>query len=389
MLATRLTMASMISEPPFAGSGNTLAASEEIQMKSPQSVKAREAVSIIRSVDAHPLTAAVSVTMLLCSEEPLMKRCLSTGGAVLLMPPVPLEVAEASYQTVIETFGLSDKSQEERVKTLLSLPPDDLWQKLPVGTRFPPVVDGETVSGPVSFTSISSREDGKMFSMPGRKWCEALMVGESQLDANILAYMGLDARNPGIAQKFTDSVQKTLASQPEAAKELLSSYDITPTTSDDEALLLILRFASEISFYAPARAFAQGWPGKFFLYHFNEGIPWPGRFQGEAGHILDVAYLFQNYNDHLSHGQKKVAQVYAEDFIKFVNGEDPWPARGSEGGDEMNARVYGPSVDGVTMRYVEDGAPHRVGRHERVLKLGEMAGLDSVLAAFQNFFQGR
>jgi hypothetical protein len=318
-----------------------------------------------------------------------MKRCLSTGGAVLLMPPVPVEVAEASYQTVIETFGLSDKSPEERIKALLSLPPDDLWQKLPMGTRMLPVIDGETVLGPVSFASISSREASAAVSMPGRKWCEAFMIGESQLDANILAYMGLDQRNPVIAKKFIDSVQQTLTSQPGTAKELLSSYDISPSTSDDDALSSILRFASEISFYAPARAFAQGWPGKFFLYHFNEGIPWPGRFQGEAGHILDVAYLFQNYNDHLSHGQEKVARVYAEDFIKFVNGEDPWPVVGSEGHDEMNARVYGPSSDGVTMRYVEDGAPNRVGRHERVLKLGEMAGLDNILAAFQNFLQGR
>lgn len=331
----------------------------------------------------------LSVTMLLCSEEPLMKRCLSTGGAVLLMPPIPLDVAESSYEKVIQVFGLSDKSPEERIKALLGVPLDDLWQKVPMGTPLLPVMDGEIVPGQVSFDSVSSREESASFPMPGRKWCESLMIGESQLDANILAYMGLDQRNPGIAQKFTDSVQKTLASHSEAATELLSSYDITPTTPDDDALLSILRFASEISFYAPARAFAKGWPGKFYLYHFNEGIPWPGRFQGEAGHILDVAYLFQNYNEHLSDGQRKVARAYAEDFIKFVNGEDPWRAVGREGAGEMNARVYGPSSDGVTSRYVEDGAPNKVGRNERLLKLGETFGLDNIMAAFQNFFQGR
>lgn len=212
------------------------------------------------------------------------------------------------------------------------------------------------------------------------------MIGESKLDANILAYMGLDARKPGIAKKFIDSVNKTLSSKPEVAKELLISYNIGPDTSDNAAMLSILRFASESSFYAPARAFAQGWPGKFFLYHFNEGIPWEGRFQGEAGHILDVAYLFQNYNEHLNAEQKKVARTYAEDFIKFVNGEDPWtPAKNGN----MAARVYGPSSEGVTTKLVEDGKPAEVGRDERILKLGEMAGFDNILAAFQNFFQGK
>ena len=202
--------------------------------------------------------------------------------------------------------------------------------------------------------------------------------------------MGLDARNPGIAQKFIDSVKTTLSAHPDAAEHLLSSYNIKPDTADNDAMVSILRFASEISFYAPARAFAQGWPNttdsKFFLYHFNEGIPWDGRFKGEAGHILDVAYLFQNFNEHMSAEQRKVAQQYAEDFIAFVNGEDPWPAVQA---GKLGARVYGPSSEGQIAEYVEDGDPAKIGRNERVLKLGEMAGFDNVLDVFQSFLQGR
>lgn len=202
--------------------------------------------------------------------------------------------------------------------------------------------------------------------------------------------MGVDSLQPNVAQKFIDSVKNTLSFHPEAATELFSAYNITPSTPDEEAILIILRFASEISFYAPSRAFAQGWPNtkdsKIFLYHFNEGIPWPGRFQGEAGHILDVVYLFQNYNEHLSAEGKKLAIKYAEDFINFVNGEDPWPPVQN---GKFGARVYGPSSGGTTVKYVEDGKPEDVGRNDRVLKLGEKAGLDNILAAFQNFFEGR
>ncbi|CAO2656511.1 Nn.00g053140.m01.CDS01 [Neocucurbitaria sp. VM-36] len=332
----------------------------------------------------------LSVTMFLCSKEPLMKRCLSTGGATLLFKPIPLAVAESAYQKVVEALGLADKSPEDRVAALLKVPIDDLWQKVPMGAPMLPTLDGDTVPGIPDFQTVSSQEDNAGFLMPGRKWCKALMIGESKLDANILAYMGLDTRKPNIAQKFIDSINKTLSSHPSVAAELLSSYNITPSTPDEEALLSILRFSSEISFYVPARAFAQGWPNtkdaKFFLYHFNEGIPWPGRFQGEAGHILDVAYLFQNYNEHLTEEGKKLARQYAEDFINFVNGEDPWPP--VQGG-KLGARVYGPSSEGVIAKYVEDGKPEDVGRTDRAIKLGELAGFDNILDAFQNFFQGQ
>ncbi|KAF2109526.1 carboxylesteras-like protein [Lophiotrema nucula] len=331
----------------------------------------------------------LSATMLLTSQEPLMKRCLSTGGAVLLFKPIPFFVADAAYQKVIEAYGLTDKSPEERIEALLKVPVDDLWQKIPPGAPLLPTTDGETVIGDPSFISVSSQADDPTFLIPGRKWCAALMIGESKLDANILAWLGLDSRNPGIASKFVASVNKTLASHPEVAQQLLSVYDIKDSTPDDEAMLQILRFATESSFYAPARAFGQGWPqtgSKYFLYHFNEGNPWDGRFKGEAGHILDVAFLFQNYNKFLDAKQQELARQYAEDFIKFVNGEDPWPP---VQGEKLGARVYGPTNDGITTKYVASGDPKEVGRNDRVLKLGEAVGFDTILEVFQNFMQGR
>ena len=107
-----------------------------------------------------------------------MKRCLSTGGATLLFKPIEESGAESTYQTIIEAFGLADKSPEDRIKALLSMPADDLWQKAPPGADLRPSVDGETVPGVPNFLSVSSKEDNPTFMMPGRKWCKALMVGE-------------------------------------------------------------------------------------------------------------------------------------------------------------------------------------------------------------------
>jgi carboxylesterase type B len=335
-----------------------------------------------------------------------MKQGLSTGGTTLLITPIPEAVAESAYQAVVEAFGLAEMSPEDRIKALLSLPVDDLWQKAPKSAPMIPSIDGDTVIGSPDFSIVSSQDEKSTLMMPGRKWCKALMIGESKLDVsfsapceradfdtiqgNIFAYTTLDARKSGIAQAFIDSCTKTLSTKPEVATELLTAYGITTSSSDDEALLAILRFSSEICFYAPARAFAQGWPNtpesKLFLYHFNEGVPWEGLFKGEAGHILDVVYLFQNFNEHLDDAQLKVAKEYGEDFIKFVNGENPWPPVQQ---DKLCAKVYGPSADGVTSRWVPDGAPTKIGRDERVLKLGEKIGFDAVMQVFQNFFQGR
>lgn len=335
------------------------------------------------------LTNLVSVTLLLCSEEPLMKRGLSTGGTALMSPPIPLNAAESAYQTVVETLGLAGKSPGERIKSLVSIPAEHLWQKVPQSAFIWPAIDTEIITGTPTFNTISSKQDRPAFPMPGRKWCKALMLGDSQLDGNILAFKIFDAHKANIAQAFTYSVTKTLASHPEAAHQLLASYEIAPTTSDDEALLAVLRFVSEIAFYAPGRAFAQGWPSdtpdsKAFLYHFNEGMPFPGRFQGEAVHMLDIGYLFQNFNAHLSDEQRKVARAFGEDFIKFVSGQDPWPAV-QEG--KLSARVYGPSSEGNTCRWSGTGTPAHVGRDERVLRLAEAVGFDGVAAVFYDFMK--
>lgn len=104
----------------------------------------------------------------------------------MLFKPIPEAVAEDAYQKVIEAFGLAEKSPEERIKALTTMPIDDLWQKAPLGAPLIPSVDGETVPGEPSFLTVASQEDDSAFLIPGRKWCAALMIGESKLDVSKL-----------------------------------------------------------------------------------------------------------------------------------------------------------------------------------------------------------
>lgn len=96
--------------------------------------------------------------------------------------PLSLDVAEAAYEKIIDALGLADKSAEERIQALLTTPMDDTWQKVPLGTPLMPVADGDIIPGFPDFKTVSSQDDHPSFPMPGRRWCSALMIGESKLD---------------------------------------------------------------------------------------------------------------------------------------------------------------------------------------------------------------
>jgi carboxylesterase type B len=129
-------------------------------------------------------------------------------------------------------------------------------------------------------------------------------------------------KHTDIAKTFTQFLQSNLPK--EAAEKLLSDYSITPSLSDQDALTQILDIISSVTFYAPAVAYSKAFLGKSYLLHFDAKNPFPGPLAGRASHILDVAYLFQNYNEHLSPQETKVAQTFAEKVILFVNGKEPW-----------------------------------------------------------------
>jgi len=191
----------------------------------------------------------------------------------------------------------------------------------------------------------------------------------------------LGPRTAGVAKAFCDSVHKTLGDN---GQKVLEAYNINPNQSDKDGLYNILKFATDISFFAPAIAFAQGWPGKAYVYHFDEPNPWDGEWKGEAGHVIDIAYLFQNYNDFLDEAQRQVAVSFAGDFIKFMNGKSAWTSFGLQEG----AQVYGPSGKGFTSDFVEGIATEKSGRRHTIYELADDLGLDALDGAWSAFFTG-
>lgn len=197
-------------------------------------------------------------------------------------------------------------------------------------------------------------------------------------------------RKAGIAKSFCQSILRTLAHRPPwIVEKLLCAYHITTSQPDTLALRSILNFATDIGFLAPAKSLAQGWPGKAYLYHFNEPNPWDGEWKGDATHVLDVAFLFQNYNEFLPPPQREASERFAGDVVRFVNGEAPWAA--FEAGRE-GAMVYGPSREeccASVVPYTGGMAGQSCGRQSTIFELAEVISLDELGACWGDFLAGK
>lgn len=318
----------------------------------------------------------ISTCYHLFSQDPLFKRVIPMSGTQLLMPPMTLEEAEGNYQRAIKALGLSE---EDAVKGLARMDGNDMLSKLmQAGIPTMPVLDDDICPTTFDFESITS---GKT-EIPGQKWCEAAMIGDCQFDGNIQS-LRLMHRKRNIGNVFCDAITKGLADKPGVSEKLLSAYSLKSETADDEAFFKILQLANDLQFYAPTLALAQNLSQhmKTYIYRFNEPNPWEGPWKGHANHILDVAFLLQNFNEFLEPPQRERAERYGQDVIRFVNGKEPW--REWKGESEKVAKVYGPEAE---MDVVED-VPEKTGRRSIMLELGAEVGFDKLMEAFNGFMR--
>jgi hypothetical protein len=130
----------------------------------------------------------VAGNLLLHTKEPLFKRYISMSGTALMLQPLPPPVSEFVYSNVIKSLGAEDLSSQERIKKLLDLPNDELATIVPPNLPLLPIVDGGVIAGNFGYAEISS-EEGPAVSMPGRSWCEELLIGDCQFDVSSLQHI--------------------------------------------------------------------------------------------------------------------------------------------------------------------------------------------------------
>ncbi|KAH7133881.1 Alpha/Beta hydrolase protein [Dactylonectria macrodidyma] len=316
----------------------------------------------------------LSATRLLYADDALVSRVVVLGGAPPSMSPLSRPLAEANYEALVEALGYGDLSSTERIKVLQRTSIADLQRNLSPSLPFLPVLDEALVPYHETFSFMQSKD--YIFKA---KSCKAAMVVFSPLDASIFAFMGLFSQRQAIASAFTDWVSSSLHDHDGAAARLLQCYGITPDIDDQVALLRLLQFGSDIGHQAAARTLAASFPGDAFVMEFAEPNPWDGPFKGYSTHILDIAFLLQNYNDSLDETQKAAARQFAKNVIEFAHGQKPWePFSPSRGFSRLN---------GGQQQYL-GGEEAVTGRFKELLDIGHVIGLDTLMGLWMGFMFG-
>jgi carboxylesterase type B len=188
-----------------------------------------------------------------------------------------------------------------------------------------------------------------------------------------------------VITRFVDKLRAAIpVTQHHLLDEIVHAYGLGKHVEEDEeegthenrdrnGFLCLIH---DIMFYAPAEMIASAWPaGRSYLYHFNEPNPWPGRWQGHASHLTDLAFLWQNYEEALAPASRQVSRHFSADLISFINGRAPWTAyRAAESSPPM-ARIYGPSDNGSVagVAVARSGA---CGRRQCIWKFIDEIGAD-------------
>lgn len=173
---------------------------------------------------------------------------------------------------------------------------------------------------------------------------------------NVFLFMGLTERKAGIASAIANSLSTNMS--PDSAAAVLEAYNISPSRSDEEVIASLLELGTDIAYHLPARFFAKRFSGKSFEYRFNVPNPWDGVFKGSSTHMLDAAYLLQNFKEFLPANDAKVGEKLAQDFLTFAKGSPPRKSKRVAEKTGLPAMVvYGPKYErrDVLLRLSADG----------------------------------
>ncbi|KAH6698495.1 Alpha/Beta hydrolase protein [Leptodontidium sp. MPI-SDFR-AT-0119] len=328
------------------------------------------------------------------SPKPMFSQLISMSGTSMLHPR-PLPLVHKAFGSIAEILGAKDKSPEDKVQVLLNTPSGEFTAKLGRVPMVGPVVDGDFIPKLSSFTDY---EDPEKFValFPGVRECKRLLIGDCDMDAMVwgMRIAGRPDPFPKTLQHYLSMVFDPI--DPSITPTLVKAYglDVTVTSNSRETTLPVLNLGNDITYAEPTRRAVRAWSkigmpdSEPFYYTFNCPNPWDGLWKGFAGHVMDLTFLLQNYNEYLAPGQKKVAERMARDFITFIQGDEPWEA--SRGGENLGAMVYFADAEGDEDKsmFVPDGAPEKTGRRKVLQELLTAGHLDKLLDAWNMFMRG-
>lgn len=106
------------------------------------------------------------------------------SGTPLMLKPLPPAVTEVTYEIIMKELGLQTACTAERIQRLTTITPDELVAKTPMTVPLVPFLDGDIIPSATTFQGLDSEPSKLEANIPGRKWCEELVIGDCQHDVS-------------------------------------------------------------------------------------------------------------------------------------------------------------------------------------------------------------
>ncbi|KAH7133785.1 Alpha/Beta hydrolase protein [Dactylonectria macrodidyma] len=282
-------------------------------------------------------------------------RAIAMSGHLSTIPAWSLEHHEKHYRALLTHVGI-DPESPSALEQLRKVPEADVARAtLAVEGIFvatgSPCNDGVFHAMPPSFNAIASPPS----------WLKSYMVGDVY-DEGMIFY-------ESFCEDDYSSVHARMAARlgTEVTDEILALYEITPDLPKKEFVRLMEVMSGDTTFKTHNWVAAhRSQVERTFGYHFDQICTHEGLFKGLAYHGLDLLYLFLNFDDNLTPGQRELARSMVNHFIDFAYGKDPWP-RISEGKSWMR---YGPDDVCKVVTEAEDEEVRRYSRMDKIIGMG-------------------
>jgi len=281
------------------------------------------------SVSLHNLVKSNAIT------KPY-RRSIMLSGSPMCMPAKTKEEHEENFRLKAKEMGMriEGRSSEDLVKEIqdggkewedklrgLALvgAPCSQSEIMPYETPSMAILRGDTEA------HNKSKVDGSKFG----RWVEEQIVSSCGYDGGIsYGMIKTNDKRKDHAKAFIGIIHDVLDRQGKAeqAEELLELYGIeSANMNDDEALLAICQFESDVGFFSPTLAEAegagQGETTKTILQMFDLGNPFKGLLPVDqyATHTWDVVALLGAFESRLQASQRDVIRDWRSKIIHFVH----------------------------------------------------------------------
>ncbi|KAH7317230.1 Alpha/Beta hydrolase protein [Rhexocercosporidium sp. MPI-PUGE-AT-0058] len=295
---------------------------------------------------------------------------------------VSLNTHEQFYLEFCKAQGFEGISGDDRIRAIEDRESLELLLKTPPSISSLPALDHDLLKEQISFEKAKHWSNTQQHALPGLEWCKEIVFGDCEYDASIYV-RAITGRGSNVAQQLSDSLNRALLGYEPAISALLDDYGISNAVNNGSAYHTVSHLANDLSFYLPCDVFAQFFPGRRYIYHLNEPNLLDGPFKGETAHIVDVTFLFKNFDEFLPTRTMAVAQAFSDNIIKFISGEVPWEA---SSGENRVALVYGNDAGVGQLRKDE---PESVSRRATIFRYQELIGFDALLNAVSDFLAGK